>query len=198
MAWTTKSSLPHSCSTSREDRIERGRVGDVAVADDFRADLGGQRLDPLLQLVALIGQRQLGAGRRQALAMPQAIEWLLATPRIRPRLPAINPSESAISAVSAVVGGAPMALAPDALQASVSGHRNAGAENISGAGVLLEPWTPALRPGNPQCDNRELISMKRFILGLAAATLSPAPPTRWTPPDMRTARSARSWSTTRA
>ena len=61
------------------------------MAGDHGADLGGERLDALLQRVALIGEGELGALRRaQALAMPQAIERLLATPMIRPRLPAMQ------------------------------------------------------------------------------------------------------------
>ena len=45
-----------------EDRIHRRRVGDVAMADDMGADLLGQRLDALLQGVALVGQRDIRAG----------------------------------------------------------------------------------------------------------------------------------------
>ena len=61
MAWTTKSILPHfSFSTSNTASMVAG-VGDVAMAQHQAADLGGQRLDPLLQRVALIGQRDLGA-----------------------------------------------------------------------------------------------------------------------------------------
>ena len=56
-------------------------------------ELGGQRLDALLQRVALIGEGEFGArASRAALAMPQAIERLLATPMIRPRLPARMPA----------------------------------------------------------------------------------------------------------
>ena len=70
----------------------RGRIGDVAMADHGGVELLRERLDPLLQRVALIGEGELGAvlaGR--PCAMPQAIERLFATPMIRPRLPAKMP-----------------------------------------------------------------------------------------------------------
>ena len=44
-----------------ENRIDRGRVGNVAMPDDEAADLLGKRLDALLERVALIGERKLGA-----------------------------------------------------------------------------------------------------------------------------------------
>ena len=46
-----------------EDRVDGGGLGDVAMADDEPADLLGERLDPLLQRVALIGEGELGALR---------------------------------------------------------------------------------------------------------------------------------------
>jgi hypothetical protein len=52
---------------------------------------GGERLDALLQRLALVGEGDLGALVGRALAMPQAMERLLATPMIRPFLPAISP-----------------------------------------------------------------------------------------------------------
>ena len=45
-----------------KDGVDRGGVGDVAMAQQDTADLPGQRLDPLLQRIALPGQRDLGAG----------------------------------------------------------------------------------------------------------------------------------------
>ena len=44
-----------------EGGIDGRRLGDVAVADDDAADLLGQRLDPLLQRVALVGEGEFGA-----------------------------------------------------------------------------------------------------------------------------------------
>ena len=61
MAWTRKSSLPQCFATIGEHRVEAGRVGHVAMAGDKRAEFGGQRLDALLEGLALIGQRDLGA-----------------------------------------------------------------------------------------------------------------------------------------
>ena len=51
----------------REDRIDGRGLGDVAMADHAAADLLGQRLDPLLQGVALIGEGELGAVRMAGL-----------------------------------------------------------------------------------------------------------------------------------
>ena len=65
----------------------RGLVGDVAGQHELRADLRCERLDPLLDRIALIGEREPAPWSRQALAMPQAIDRLLATPMMRPRLP---------------------------------------------------------------------------------------------------------------
>ena len=98
MAWTTKSSVPQCSRQLLEHRVDRGGVGHVAFADhELRAELRGERLDPLLQRLALIGEGDLGAlAACTALAMPQAIERLLATPMTRPRLPAINLPPSAI------------------------------------------------------------------------------------------------------
>ena len=44
-----------------EDRIERCRIGHVAMAGDMRVEFRSQRLDALLERLALIGQRDLGA-----------------------------------------------------------------------------------------------------------------------------------------
>ena len=56
------------------------------------ADRLRQRPHALLQRLALIGEGELRAlASATALAMPQAIERSLATPMIRPRLPAIRP-----------------------------------------------------------------------------------------------------------
>ena len=83
---------PEARSTSAKTASMVAGIGDVAMADDRRAELLRQRLDPLLQRVALIGEGELGArAARAAWAMPQAIERLFATPMIRPRLPARMP-----------------------------------------------------------------------------------------------------------
>ena len=50
-----------------EDRVDGRGLGDVAMADDQPADLLGQRLDPLLQRIALIGEGELGALRAAGL-----------------------------------------------------------------------------------------------------------------------------------
>ncbi len=50
-----------------EDGVDAGHIRHVAMAGDKRADLGGQRLDALLQRVALVGQRDLGALLRNGL-----------------------------------------------------------------------------------------------------------------------------------
>jgi hypothetical protein len=78
-----------------EHRVHGRGLGDVAMADDGGVELAGERLDPLLQSVALIGQGQRGAVLVGALAMPQAIERLFATPMIRPRLPVRMPGRAA-------------------------------------------------------------------------------------------------------
>ena len=44
---------------SGEHRIERGRLGDVAMADHQPVYLLGQRLNPLLERVALIGEGEI-------------------------------------------------------------------------------------------------------------------------------------------
>ncbi len=66
-------------------------VADVAMAERRRAPSswanGSTRF---FKRVALIGESQLGALRVTGPAMPQAIERLLATPMIRPRLPRIE------------------------------------------------------------------------------------------------------------
>ena len=61
MQWTTKSSVPQSFSTSAKTASMRGRIGDVAMADDRGVELLRQRLDALFQRVALIGESQFGA-----------------------------------------------------------------------------------------------------------------------------------------
>ena len=62
MAWTRKSSPPQLRLELLEDGVHRRRVGHVAMAGDMRAELGGERLDALLQRVALVGERELRAG----------------------------------------------------------------------------------------------------------------------------------------
>ncbi len=76
----------------REDGVDRGRIGDVAMADDLGVQLLSPALDPLLERVALIRESEFGPLLRGAAgAMPQAIERLLATPSTSPLLPASNP-----------------------------------------------------------------------------------------------------------
>ncbi len=62
MAWTRKSSPPQCAFDIGEDGVHGRRIGDVAMSGDMRLQLGGERLDALLQRVALVGQRELGAG----------------------------------------------------------------------------------------------------------------------------------------
>ena len=45
----------------REHRVDGRRLGDVAMAEHLRADLLRQRLDALLQRIALIGEGDFGA-----------------------------------------------------------------------------------------------------------------------------------------
>ena len=45
----------------REDRVDRGRLGDVAMPDDVGVELLGEGLDPLAQGIALIGEGEFGA-----------------------------------------------------------------------------------------------------------------------------------------
>ena len=51
----------------RKDRVDRRAVRDVAMAEDMRIQLGGQRAHPLLQRLALIAERDFGAGRANRL-----------------------------------------------------------------------------------------------------------------------------------
>jgi len=76
---------------SSKHRIDGRNVLDVARQDDVGLGLLGQRLHPLHQGVALIGEGELGAVVAQHLGDAQAMEWSLATPMIRPRFPSINP-----------------------------------------------------------------------------------------------------------
>ena len=50
-----------------EQRVDRRLVVHVARIDELGAEFGGQRLDPLLQGIALIGQRDFGALRGERL-----------------------------------------------------------------------------------------------------------------------------------
>jgi len=63
-----------------KDRVERRHVGNVAMPDNQAVHLLGQRLNALLERLALVGEGEIGAMSRQARAMPQAIERLLARP----------------------------------------------------------------------------------------------------------------------
>ena len=46
-----------------EGGVDGRGIGDVAMAEHEAADLGGERLDALLERIALIGEGELGAGR---------------------------------------------------------------------------------------------------------------------------------------
>ncbi len=70
----------------RRSRCPRRRTA----SGNLGLDRLGERLDALEQRLALIGEGELRAMVASALAMPQAIEWSLATPIMRPRLPSIN------------------------------------------------------------------------------------------------------------
>ena len=63
MAWTRKSIAAPGRLHGGEYRIDGLRLGDVAMADDDAADLLRQRLDALLQRLALIGESKFGAMR---------------------------------------------------------------------------------------------------------------------------------------
>ena len=60
--------------------------------------------DPLAERLALIGEGEFGPFAASALAMPQAIEWSLATPMTRPRLPFIRPDVMRTHRSNCVVG----------------------------------------------------------------------------------------------
>ena len=61
MACTTKSSEPQADCTAAKTASMRRRVGDVAMADHQAVHFLGQRLDPLLERVALVGEGEVGA-----------------------------------------------------------------------------------------------------------------------------------------
>jgi hypothetical protein len=62
------------------------------MADYEAADLRRQRLDPLLERIALVGEREFGAlGVAGPWRSPRRSTGLLATPMISPRLPCIRP-----------------------------------------------------------------------------------------------------------
>jgi hypothetical protein len=90
-----------------EDGVERGHVGDVAMADEVRAEFLGQRLDALLEGIALIGERELGALGGAGLRDAPGDGPLLAMPMIRPRLPAIPRTASARSTGSSTCRSRP-------------------------------------------------------------------------------------------
>ena len=68
--WTKPSKFGQACAEGREHRVDLGVVGDVAVEDEGRAELGGELGDALLEALALVAEGELGALRRQARAMP--------------------------------------------------------------------------------------------------------------------------------
>ena len=91
MAWTTKSRLSQTePSSAKAASSEAGWVTSQSIKRRRP-----QRLDqwhhPLPERVALIGEGELGAWLLSDWAMPQAIERSLATPMMRPRLPAMTP-----------------------------------------------------------------------------------------------------------
>ena len=59
--------LAPGASQLGEDRVHRGRVGDVAGHDELGAELGGERPHALFQRLSLVGERDLGALRRGGL-----------------------------------------------------------------------------------------------------------------------------------
>ena len=61
MACSTKSSEPQADCTAANTASMVAGIGDVAMADHQAADLLGQRLDALLERVALVGEGKLGA-----------------------------------------------------------------------------------------------------------------------------------------
>ncbi len=87
MAWTRKSISPHILAHALEHLVDRRGIGHVAMADDRRADLGRERFHALLQRIALIRQCLSAPCSRTALAMPQAIDILFATPQNEAALP---------------------------------------------------------------------------------------------------------------
>src|SRR5580692_1131303 len=91
MAWTTKSILPHfSPSTSNTASMVAG-----SVTSQWPSRMPSSSLASGSTRFFNASPCQVSAisapAARQALAMPQAIERLLATPRITPRLPCIRP-----------------------------------------------------------------------------------------------------------
>src|SRR5262249_32905650 len=78
----------------RESRVDSIRFGYVAVADHQPADLLRQRFDPLLQRLALIGESELGALPMASLCDAPGERAVVATPRIKPRLPRKRPEAS--------------------------------------------------------------------------------------------------------
>ncbi len=74
-----------------EGGIDGGEILHVTGQHDIGIELGGERRDPAPEGIALIGEGKLSAVAWSIFAMPQAIEWSLATPMIRPRRPAIKP-----------------------------------------------------------------------------------------------------------
>ena len=64
MAWTRKSSVPPALGQGGEDGVERGLVGDVAGQHDVGADRRRQRLHPLAERLALVGEGERRALRR--------------------------------------------------------------------------------------------------------------------------------------
>ena len=59
--------MPHAAATRAEHRVDGRGLGDVAMADHHAADLLRQRLDPLLERIALIGEGEFGALRMAGL-----------------------------------------------------------------------------------------------------------------------------------
>jgi hypothetical protein len=83
-----------------EDGVERLGLGDVAMADDMGAELGGERLDALPEGLALIGEARSprpvgGAGRLGDAPGDRSIVG--DSPRMRPRLPAIDKIGSSVN-----------------------------------------------------------------------------------------------------
>ena len=73
-----------------EGVVDALEVGHVAIDDDLGAQLLGERYGTAAECIVLIGEGELGSLAGEKRAIPQAIERSLATPMMRPRLPAIN------------------------------------------------------------------------------------------------------------
>ena len=81
----------------RARRIPSRRRLSAAGKDEVGADLLRERFDPLLEGLALISERDLGALVGDGLGDPPGDRAVLAAPSTSPRLPAINLGASTIA-----------------------------------------------------------------------------------------------------